>query len=155
MKFEKKIILSIILITGFVFIVSFSTLYVQTNIVEGTACTCTLPIPVLIPTLSSLGIFVGSIVYYLMFSKMIETEKKSTKDFDIILEILQSDERDIIKKLIENKGNITQSKLSSFFGKVKTFRVLENLRKRGIIVKENYGKTNKIEFSEKFKEIFS
>ncbi len=155
MKFEKKIILSVILITGFVFIVSFSTLYAQTQIIEGTACSCTLPIPILIPTLSSLGIFVGSIVYYLMFSRMIESEEKCIKDMNVVLEMLQHDEKEIIKKLIENKGKITQSKLSSLFGKVKTFRILENLRKRGIITKESYGKTNRIEFTEKFKEIFS
>jgi chromosome condensin MukBEF MukE localization factor len=155
MKFEKRLVLGIILIAGFVFIVSFSTLYAETHIVEGTAYTCTLPIPVLIPTLSSLGIFVGSIVYYLMFSRILESERKNEQDINILLEMLQPDEREVIKKLIENKGIITQSRLSSLFGKVRTFRVLENLRKRGIIIKKKYGKTNKIEFSEKFKRILS
>lgn len=141
------------LITGFIFAVSFSTLYAQTHIVEGTACSCTLPIPVLIPTFSSLGILIGSFVYYAMFPKLMDSEKKLAEDAQVILDMLQIDEKNIIKKIIENKGEITQSKLSSLFGKVKTFRVVENLKKRGIITKESYGKTNKIKLNEKFNKI--
>jgi hypothetical protein len=143
----------IMLITGFIFAVSFSTLYAQTHIVEGTACSCTLPIPVLIPTFSSLGILIGSFVYYAMFPKLMDSEKKLAEDAQVILDMLQIDEKNIIKKIIENKGEITQSKLSSLFGKVKTFRVVENLKKRGIITKESYGKTNKIKLNEKFNKI--
>jgi len=143
----------IMLITGFIFAVSFATLYAQTQIVEGTVCSCTLPIPVLIPTFSSLGILVGSFVYYAMFPKLIETEKRLAEDSRVVLDMLHTDERNIIKKIVENKGEITQSRLSSLFGKVKTFRVLESLRKRGIITKESYGKTNKIKLDEKFNKI--
>jgi len=143
----------IMLITGFIFAVSFSTLYAQTHIIEGTACSCTLPIPVLIPTFSSLGILIGSFVYYAMFPKLMDSEKKLAEDAQVILDMLQIDEKNIIKKIIENKGEITQSKLSSLFGKVKTFRVVENLKKRGIITKESYGKTNKIKLNEKFNKI--
>ncbi len=143
------------LITGFIFAVSISTLYAQTHIIEGTACSCTLPIPLLIPTFSSLGILIGSSVYYFMLPKLTEREKKLVEDTQIVIDMLQLDERNIIKKIIENKGEISQSKLSSLFGKVKTFRVLETLRKRGIITKESYGKTNKIKLNEKFNKILS
>jgi len=141
------------LITGFVFAVSFSTLYAQTHIVEGTACACTLPIPVLIPTFSSLGILVGSFVYYAMFPKLRETERKVAEDSKVLLDMLQPEEREIVKRIVENKGEITQSKLSSQFGKVKTFRIIESLKRRGIVLKEGYGKTNKIRLNEKFREI--
>jgi len=155
MDFNKKLIITIMLITGFIFAVSFSTLYAQTHIVEGTACACTLPIPVLIPTFSSLGILVGSFVYYATSSKVKESKKKSVEGTQTLLSMLQANEREIIGKLIENKGEISQSKLSSIFGKVKTFRVLENLKRRGIIIKEKYGKTNKIKLNEKFREVLS
>jgi uncharacterized membrane protein len=141
------------LITGFIFAVSFGTLYAQTKITEGIACSCTLPVPLLIPTFSSLGILIGSFVYYAMFPKLVESEKKLAEDAQVILDMLQFDEKNIIKKIIENKGEISQSKLSALFGKVKTFRVLENLKKRGIITKESYGKTNKIKLNEKFSKI--
>ena len=150
---KRTIMIVIMLITGFIFAVSFSTLYVQTHIVEGTACACTLPIPVLIPTFSSLGIMIGSFVYYAMFPKLMVSEKKLAEDAQVILDMLQLDERNVIKKIIENKGEITQSRLSSLFGKVKTFRVLESLKMRGIITKESYGKTNKIKLDEKFNKI--
>lgn len=150
-KAIQKLIIIVIILAGFIFSVSFSTLYAQTHIVEGTACSCTLPIPLLIPTFSSLGVFVGSIVYYLLFPKI--EEGKSKEDLKLFLDFLDFDEKIILQKIIENNGKITQSKLSSQFGKVKVFRVLENLKKRGIIEKEAYGKTNTVRISEKFSKI--
>jgi uncharacterized membrane protein len=141
------------ILAGFIFAVSFSTLYAQTHIIEGTACSCTLPIPLLIPTFSSLGIFVGSIVYYLLFPKI--EEGKGKEDLSLFLDFLEPDEKSILQKIIENKGKITQSKLSSQFGKVKVFRILEKLKERGIIEKEAYGKTNTIKISEKFSKLLS
>ena len=140
-------------LTGFIFLVSFGTLYVQTHISEGTSCSCTLPIPVLIPTFSSLGVFVGSLVYYLMFARIKKTEKRSSEGAKAMLDMLQGDEREVILKLIENNGEVSQSKLSEVFGKVKTFRVLEGLKKRGIVMKESYGKTNMVKLSDGFREI--
>lgn len=153
MDVTKKITVCIMAIAVFAFLVSFSTLYAQTHIVEGTACSCTLPIPLLIPTFSSLGVFVGSFVYYLMFSRIRETEKKSSRDALSLLGMLRDDERKIIEKIVESNGEITQSKLSSFFGKVKTFRVLEALRRRNVITKERYGKTNRIKLNKPFRDI--
>lgn len=141
------------LIAGFVFSVSFSTLYAQTRIEEGNPCSCTLPIPILIPTFSSLGILIGSMVYYILLPLKKET-KLEREDLNLLLNAFKPTEREIIKKIIENKGKITQSKLSSQFGKVKTFRVLEDLKKRGIIEKEPYGKTNVIHLNENLKKLF-
>jgi hypothetical protein len=151
--FKKKSLIVIILLSGFIFAVSFSTLYAQTHIIEGTACSCTLPIPVLIPTFASLGLLIGSILYYFMSPKIEENKEKKIQLIFSLVEMLNPEEKEIIKKLLENKGEILQSKLSRSFGKVKTFRVLENLRKRGIIEKEPYGKTNVIKLGEKFKNI--
>ena len=99
MNIHRKLAIVVILITGFIFTVSFATLYAQTNITEGTACSCTLPIPVLIPTFSSLGVLIGSVVYYFMFPKINETDKKLVEGTKIILDMLQPDERNIIKKI--------------------------------------------------------
>ncbi len=150
MEIRKQLILLGLILSGFVFAVSFATLYAQTHIIEGNACKCTLPIPVLIPTFASLGIFVGLIVYYILFPK---AEEKHSEFFEKILDILDPNEREVIKMLISNKGEISQAKISSKFGKVKAFRILERLRKRGIIEKESYGRTNKIKLAEKFKEL--
>jgi len=149
----KKTIIAVMIIAGFVFAVSFSTLYVQTHIVEGTACTCTLPISLLIPTFSSLGILVGSFVYYLMFSKFEEVKEESSANISIMLELLNPIERKVLQKLIENGGRITQSSLSRELGKVKAFRIVETLRRRNVVEKKKYGKTNMIVLTEKFSNI--
>lgn len=153
MGINNKSIIAIIILSGFIFAVSFSTLYAQTHILEGTACSCALPIPILIPTFSSLGLLIGSVVYYFMFPKVEESKEKKIQAVFSLVEMLRPDEKEIIKKLLENKGEIPQSRLSQTFGKVKTFRILENLRKRGIIEKEPYGKTNVIKLNEKFHQV--
>jgi len=153
MDFVKKAMGAIILLAGFIFAVSFSTLYVQTHIVEGTACQCTLPISLLIPTFSSLGVMIGSIVYYLMFSKIQESKERAIEDIRKVLEILNPDEREVIKAILENKGRATQSSISRKIGKVKAFRVIEALRRRGVVKKEPYGKTNIITLTEDFEKI--
>ena len=150
---KRKSLVAIILFSGFIFAVSFGTLYAQTHIIEGTACSCTLPIPVLIPTFASLGVLIGSVLYYFMSPKIEESKEKQIQIIFSLVEMLNPEEKEVVKKLFENKGEILQSKLSKSFGKVKTFRVLENLRKRGVIEKEPYGKTNLIRLSEKFKGI--
>ncbi len=152
MDLRKKLLGVVIVIAGFIFGVSFSTLYAQVHITEGTACSCTLPIPLLIPTFSSLGVFVGSIVYY-MLSPTVGKEARKV-DTKTILELLEPREREIVRRLIESKGEIYQSKLSSEFGKVKVFRIIEDLKNRGVVEKVPYGKTNKIKLSEKFIKLF-
>ncbi|MEM5766609.1 MAG: hypothetical protein QW423_03190 [Candidatus Aenigmatarchaeota archaeon] len=146
-------IIPIILLSGFIFAVSFSTLYAQTHIIEGTACSCTLPIPILIPTFASLGLLIGSTLYYFMSPKIGESKEKQVQLLFSLIEILNPEEREIMKKILENKGEIFQNKLSRTFGKVKTFRVLENLRRRGVIDKESYGKTNIIRLNEKIRRM--
>lgn len=143
---------TVVLIAEFIFVVSFSTLYAQTQIIQGTACSCRLPIHVLIPTLSSLGIFIGSLVYYLLFPKFEENKERYLSNIKSIIDILDPESK-IIKMMIEGKGKVTQSKISSEIGKVKAHRILKELELRGVIEKEQYGKTNVIKFSKKFSDI--
>jgi len=152
MENRRKIVIVVMILAVFIFAVSFSTLYAQMQISAGTTCSCSMPIPLLIPVLSSIGVLIGSAVYYFMFPKVEESKEKQGHIVTAMLDMLYPDEKEIVKKLLENKGKISQSKLSSLFGKVKTFRVLENLKKRGIIEKEPYGKTNTIILSEKFRQ---
>jgi len=39
-------------------------------------------------------------------------------------------------------------------GKVKAHRILERLEKRGILAKEQYGKTNMVKLTEKYRKLF-
>ncbi|MCD6402721.1 MAG: hypothetical protein J7K98_00120 [Candidatus Aenigmarchaeota archaeon] len=151
---EKIILIAIAVLASFVFLVSFGTLYAQTHIVEGNACSCTLPIPLLIPTFSSLGILVGSVVYYALTSRMEKIAEKRSGEREALLKLLNEEERFIISKLIENEGKITQSSISRKLGKVKAFRAIERLRARGVVKKERYGKTNILVFTEEFRKAF-
>ncbi|MGC8993159.1 MAG: helix-turn-helix transcriptional regulator [Candidatus Aenigmatarchaeota archaeon] len=151
MKLGRKIILVFgAILSGFIFAVSFATLYAQTQIIEGKACSCTLPIPLLIPMFSSFGILIGLISFYI-FSQ--HFTKGENKDFSLLLKIFEPSESLVIKMLIENDGKITQSKISRNIGKVNSYRVIEKLIKRGIITKEKYGKTNIIKLKEEFRKI--
>jgi uncharacterized membrane protein len=151
MNFGRKIILAMAIVAGFVFLVSITTLYIQTQIAEKGFCP--IPLSFLFPAFASLGIFIGSLTYYLTFIKMEENKEKRSEIISTLLEILQSDEKEVIKMFLENKGEVLQSKISRSLGKVKAFRVIESLMKRGVVVKEPYGKTNKIKLNEKFKNI--
>ncbi len=155
MKPDRKILIVIILLAGFIFGVSFSTLYVQTHVSQGTTCSCTLPISILIPSLSSLGVFIGSLVYYMLYPKIEEDKKKRNENIERLMEILPKNEGDMIKMLIKNRGETTQNRLSSEFGRVRTFRIIERLRKRGVLEKVPYGKTNTVRLSEKFRQILA
>jgi len=146
MELKRKLIIFGILVSTFVFSVTFATLYAQTHIIEGTACSCTLPIPLLIPMFSSFGILVGLISFYLL----LPTIEKSREEAKNWIELLDPVEREVIRMIVENEGKTTQAKISKEIGKVKAFRVLENLRKRGIIEKIKDRKTNIIKISNKF-----
>ncbi|MEM7826889.1 MAG: hypothetical protein QXQ40_01550 [Candidatus Aenigmatarchaeota archaeon] len=67
--------------------------------------------------------------------------------------MLNFKEKQIIEKIIKNKGKMTQSKLSSEFGEVNAFRIIEAMRRRGILRREPYEKTNLIFLEDKFKNI--
>jgi len=70
----------------------------------------------------------------------------NTADKNIILKFLSPNERTIIRKMIENKGTVLQSEITriEWMGKLKTHRAVEELKRKGIITTEKYGKTNRI-----------
>ncbi len=146
MLLRKKLLIFGILVSSFIFSVTLATLYAQIHIIEGTACKCTIPIPILIPMFSSFGILVGLFSFYLMLPT-IERSKSEIKNW---IELLEPMERRVIQMLIDNNGTITQAKISKEMGKVRAFRVLKKLAARGIIDKIKERKTNVIKLSSKF-----
>jgi len=157
------IAIPISIVAAFVFAVSFFTLYAQTHISEGTACRCTLPIPILIPTLSSIGVMVGSLVFYFMSGRAHEKAREirvenvsAIKDSAFsMLKMLPSDEKKLLELMAGSGGKILQSRLPNDLGidKVKSFRLVQRLIIRGILEKNPYGKTNIIMLKENFRKI--
>jgi len=87
-----------------------------------------------------------------------QPENRDIKDSckTVLLKFLNYNENKVVKKLIENKGSILQSEISRMqgMGKVKTHRILKDMKIKNIISMEKYGKTNQILLSEDVKKLF-
>ena len=105
----------------------------------------------IVPIAGFSGIAVGFIVYY-----FIQEEKKGKTNKKAVLKLLNEQERKIVEKLIKEKGKVNQSELVYLEGltKLKVHRLLENLKKRGVIEKERVGKINIIRLNKDILKIF-
>ena len=86
------------------------------------------------------------------------TENDETKNYckTVLLKFLNYNENKIVKKLIENNGSMLQSEISRMpgIGKVKSHRILKDMKIKNIVTIEQYGKTNRINLSEDVKKLF-
>jgi len=135
------VVVGAMMIVIFALVVSLITWYIQYLIYTDDVCSCFIPISILIPLTGSIGLLIGTAAYYTFSPKF---EKKIDKN--ILLGLFNVDEASIMKCIIENKGYVSQSKIvnSTNMSKVKVYRILEKLRKKGIIKKISKGKTNMI-----------
>lgn len=159
MNAEKKIVLVVTIIATFVFVVAFSSLYVQIEVSAGNACGCAIPIWLFIPLLSSIGLLIGTLIYYLLrhdksadaYQKPDVYVKEMVSSF---LKMFPPDEAAIARLLIENKGEMAQAKLmkESGYNKVKIHRIVKRLQIRGFVTKTKDRKINTIALSENIRK---
>ncbi len=147
----KKLMVTTVLIAGFLFTVSLVSLYLQFQLY--TYGICPIPIPVLVPTFASLGVFVGSLVYYFMIGRIEKGKAEKEEMLKLFLEFLESDERKVLEELIRERGVVTQARLSRMLGKVRAWRTAEKLRSKGIVEKRARGKTNLIVLNERLSKV--
>jgi uncharacterized membrane protein len=147
---DKKLVVGVILLTGFTLAVSVASMYAQSHLLSGTACDCQFPIELLIPVLSSGGVLVGSLVYYFMASS-----RKERKDILPLLQLVDYDQRAIIQEIAKAGGSMAQSKLvdATGFNKVKVSRLVSELESKGVLAKSPSGVTNQVELEQKIKKI--
>jgi len=93
-----------------------------------------------------------------LVSKTNQVSKKEPREIsnkNIILRLLNSDEREVLEKLIEGKGTVLQSEISRTEGmtKLKAHRAVKDLERKGIIKTESHGKTNRITLTKDIKDI--
>ena len=152
MEQSKKVIATSMIITIFVLAVSLTALYVQAQIEAGTVCTCAIPLPVLIPLISSIGLLLGTFIYYI-YSPIFEKKEIDTKP---LLKFLDTTEQRIMATILDNKGEISQARIASSTGlpKVKVFRTIGRLKSKGIVSKEPHGKTNLIKLNDDIRKLF-
>jgi len=153
----KKVVLGVSILAMFIFVVSAVSAYIQSLVAAGELCGCIIPISMFIPLLSSAGVFVGTLVYYLM-AERVERKERGLKDsVEATLIFLQRGEREVLKRLIDAGGEATQASLTigTDLGKVQVFRIVQRLRERGVIEKEPKGKTNTIRLTPKLRGLFA
>ncbi|MBW2981484.1 hypothetical protein KY343_01260 [Candidatus Woesearchaeota archaeon] len=154
-KQNKQIMIPVMVIAIFIFVVSFASLYTERQISCGAAQTCTIPIPFLIPITASMGVFVGTLVYYLMATKIIKKNINIDRSYKIIEKLLNKEEKDILK-IITEYSEISQARLTSLAGitRLKVFRILERFKEKGLIEKHQNGKIRMIKIKEDINNIF-
>ncbi len=105
-----------------------------------------------IPLFIIFGFLLGIGISYLYFERKIEAPAKDRSA--VVLSFLPPGERRIIAKLIEKKGEVLQSEISRIegIGKVKAHRIVDKLIRRGILEKEQVGKTNIIRLKKEVRE---
>ncbi|MEK6973144.1 MAG: hypothetical protein AABW72_03840 [archaeon] len=107
-----------------------------------------------IPLIVSLAVAIGAGVYYFMSTKIEKKEKTLRDNTDILLKFLNPDEKKVVNKLIENNGRALQAEVTRLpeMSKVRSHRVILKLLDKGVIEKEQMGKTNIIKFKKEIGE---
>ncbi len=146
MEVGRRILQTMLVLSIFTFIVAVTSLYVQMQMQNLGACT--IPLPLFIPFIACLGLFIGTLIYSLM-----APVKVKGIDVDAICKLLEADEAKVIKAILTHE-DITQAKISKItkLNKVRVFRILERLERRGVIKKVKRGKTNRILLSEEIRK---
>ncbi|MEM0465281.1 MAG: winged helix-turn-helix transcriptional regulator [Candidatus Pacearchaeota archaeon] len=148
----RPIILTFSIITFFIFIISFIVFYATENF--SPVCGCRLPLWFIVVSTASLGLFVGLITYYIFSNNFMK--ERIEKNYLKILDFLDEENREILKLIIKNNGEINQSYLTKSIGinKVKVSRIVSKMIKKGILQKEKRGMTNKLILNKDLKEFF-
>jgi uncharacterized membrane protein len=147
MRNKSKINSSLIviaIITLFIFIISFTVFYTEENF--SAVCGCKLPIWVIIISITSFGMFMGSLVYYFLNRNILKEKTDTRNSINKLLSLMEDDEKRILNFIIKNSGQVYQSQISKELSndKVKVSRILNHLEKKEIIERKKKGITNTV-----------
>ncbi|MBI4173625.1 MAG: hypothetical protein HY519_02790 [Candidatus Aenigmarchaeota archaeon] len=102
----------------------------------------------LIPLLMGASLIAGAGVYYLMAQKLEAKGMAARQSTEVMVKLLNEDERKVVSVLLENRGKVLQAEVSRLPGmsKVRSHRVIKRLMLRGVLETESVGKTNVVRF---------
>ncbi len=82
-----------------------------------------------------------------------EHVKDDSQLIEAVLTALEGDEKKLVKEIADQGGEMLQNELvlSLNFSKAKVSRMLTDLEKRGLLVKKQYGLTNKVALADKLR----
>ena len=148
--------LVVAVISGFAAIIFFAITYLNNSAFCSMNCRLKNEVTLVLILLSIFGVFIGSLAFYLISGKYEKKIKTMNKDIKATFKFLEPEERIILKELIRNKGVSTQSSIAknTTLNRVQVYRTLRSLENKGIIKKEDSGRTNKIILDKELKEIF-
>ncbi len=83
----------------------------------------------------------------------VEPVEEKAQLIDAVLTALEGDEKKLVKEIADHCGEMLQNELvlSLNFSKAKVSRMLTDLEKRGLVVKKQYGLTNKVALADKLR----
>ncbi|HOI18507.1 MAG TPA: hypothetical protein PLX15_01440 [Candidatus Woesearchaeota archaeon] len=113
------------------------------------------PMYYFIPIFSFFGLGIGATLYYVLSSNIEKKDKLIKHNSDVILKLLNNDERRVIKKIVENNGKVQQLEITYMqgFSKVKAHRIVESLVNKDIVTKEALGKIRLIRLDKELYDI--
>ncbi|MCX6776129.1 MAG: hypothetical protein NT130_04755 [Candidatus Micrarchaeota archaeon] len=106
------------------------------------------------PVFVAIGFVLGAVAFY-FFTENKKVEYVEVKPSpEAILKLLPADERKVVAKIAEEGGKALQSEISLLdkMGKVKSHRIIDRLEERGIVEKEQHGKTNLVKLTKELKD---
>ncbi len=89
--------------------------------------------------------FISLLAGFSIWNLIREKELKSTRK--ILLDtLLLPDEKKVLDMITEHDGSLTQNEIvrNTGFSRLKVHRIIKNLEKKNLIIKQQYGMTNKI-----------
>ncbi len=83
----------------------------------------------------------------------VESAKEKSQLIEVVLTALEGDEKKLVREIADHGGEILQNELvlSLNFSKAKVSRMLTDLERRGLLVKKQYGLTNKVALAYKLR----
>ena len=175
MQPEKKAILALVLIVGFL-LLGFSLPTLINASIQAHSIECVVDeqciheeqlnsLSLWLPLTFGIALLLGALVYYFLTpQKSMEASQASTLEIEKLrqaaveskqafLKLLNPDERKVVEKILDGNGKALQAEVSRLPGmtKVKSHRVLQKLMDRNVIEKDKLGKTNIIQFTPEIK----
>ncbi len=159
MDIKKQALLGMIIVSGFVFLVTVLVL-VFSLYSSGQ------PVPDFLKIflqhhiefmiiMGGLGVCSGLILYTILNSKL-EKQKQIVKtNSQIIMKFLAKDERNVVSLLLSKDGRTTQSEIANLpnMSRLKAHRIVKKLENQGIVHVEKYGKINMVRIIDELRDL--
>jgi len=153
----KRTLQVVLTIAAFMGFVAYALFYVWTVPGGGTMCPCTVPVSMILVAVALSGVFVGSLIYYIVSKSFFEVKEEMEHGAEKILEFLDVNTRKVVKNLVENEGKMLQSDITkqTDLSRVKVSRILKDLDSKGVVKKTDSGVSNRVTLDKEMYRLLS